>query len=68
MAIGLPHHREPVEIGHRRRAQEHAVDDAENRGVRADPERERQDGNHGESAVGDELADPRTEGPEGTRT
>ena len=57
MAIGLPHHREPVEVGDGRRAQEHAVDDAENRGVRADSQREGQDRDNGESAVRDELPD-----------
>ena len=37
------------------RAQEHAVDDRENRGAGADPERERENGDGGETGRGEQL-------------
>ena len=40
--VGFPHHRQAIGIGIWKRAQHHAIEDAEDRGGRADPERQRQ--------------------------
>jgi hypothetical protein len=49
-----PHHHEPIGIREWQRAQKHRVDDAEDRGVRTNPERERQDRNDGEGRCFDQ--------------
>jgi len=43
------HHDEPSRVPIGKRSEEHAVDDAEDGGVRADPERQRQDHDEGET-------------------
>ena len=53
LAIG-DEHRQPLGLLHRQGAQEQAVDDGEDRRVRADAERQRQHDHHGEAAVPDE--------------
>ena len=50
-----------LRMGHRQRPQDEAVDEREDRGVRADAERERQDGYGGDDRSGDERADGETE-------
>ena len=47
---------QPIAVGVGQRLQEHAVDDAEDRGVRADPEPEGQDREQREAAVLEERA------------
>ena len=47
---------QPIAVGVGQRLQEHAVDDAEDRGVRADPEPERQDREQREAAVLEQRA------------
>ena len=48
IAVGLPHHHETIDIPERRRPQQDRIDDAEDSGVRADAERERENQNDGE--------------------
>ena len=54
VAIGLPHHGERVDVLHRRRPQQHGIDDAEDRGIGADTERHGQQGDDGEGGIADE--------------
>jgi len=49
-------HHDPVGISIRQRPEQDGVDDAEDRGVRTDPERECQDGNRSEPRRFAELA------------
>jgi len=54
--VVLPHHRQPVRIGIGERPEEQRVDDAEDGGVGADAERERGNGDEGESRRADQEA------------
>jgi hypothetical protein len=51
----VPHADQRVRVGKRQRLQEHAANHAENRGVRADAERERNHGDEGERRRGGEA-------------
>ena len=65
-AIGPRHavdHHEPIRIGERQRLQEHRIDGAENRGRRADAERERQDGGKRECRILAQRFARRSRGP-----
>ena len=57
IAVRLPDHGQRADVPHRRRAQQDRVDDAENRGVGANPECHRQQRDHGKAGVADEHAD-----------
>ncbi len=57
IAIGLPHDGERVDILHRRRPQQHGIDDAEDRRIGADPKRHRQQRHYREAWVADEEAE-----------
>src|SRR5262249_9190882 len=50
-------HDQPIELRQRSRSQQHAVDDAEDGGVRPNPQRERQDGGASEARILREQAD-----------
>ena len=56
LRCGGPDHREAIRVWKRKRAQQDRVDDTEDRGIRADPEGERQHGNESESRRLEELA------------
>ena len=51
----------PVGIGPRQRPQQHGVDDAEDRGVGADAERQREDRHRGEARIARERAGAETQ-------
>ena len=53
---GRPDHREAIRVWKWKRAQQNSVDHAEDRAVRADPERESEYGNEGEAGRLAELA------------
>ena len=54
--VALPHGHEPFGFREWQRLQQHPADDAENRGVCADAQCERQHGHRGEAGVFDQLA------------
>jgi hypothetical protein len=56
VAVRLPDHHQFVQGGHRRRAQQHAVDDAEDRGDGADGDRQREDDGNGHRRAGGNRA------------
>ena len=53
-----PDHHRAVRLGPWQGLEEHRVEDAEDRGIGANPERERQDGNRGESRIPEERPRP----------
>ena len=53
-----PDHHGAIWLGPRQRAEQHGVDDAEDRGVRADSQREREDGDGGEAGMAREHRAP----------
>ena len=57
VSIGLPDDRERVDVLHRRRPQQHGIDNAEDRRVGADPKRHRQQCHDREAWVADEDAE-----------
>ena len=56
MRVGGPHGDEPVGVRVRKRRQEHRIDNAEDGGVGADAEREREDGREGEGGSATKAA------------
>jgi len=49
--IGFPHHHQPLRIAERQGAEQHGVQHRENRGVRADPQRQGNDGRQCETGI-----------------
>ena len=51
VTVGLPDHHQAIDLGDRRRAQQHAVDDAEDGGRGANGQRQREDGHQREAGA-----------------
>ncbi len=57
LGTALPQRDQPVRLGIRQRPEQHAIDDAEDRRVRPDAQREREHGDGGEAGVLQQLAE-----------